>query len=135
MTQSPCFRPDLSEVRTGFEPAYNGFATTETPRRIPASFPRLATLSIFERSRSLPNHYHLPLFWRFSGVSQWVKLGTPWISLLKAADHLAESPASLRKKLERAAVLRDGMIEAELPGLRARKFGKLWKVRLSDGWL
>ena len=64
-----------------------------------------------------------------------MKLGTPWISLLKAADHLAESPASLRKKLERAAVLRDGMIEAELPGLRARKFGKLWKVRLSDGWL
>ena len=28
----------------------------------------------------------------------------------------------------------DGVVEAELDGIKARKLGRLWKVRLSDGW-
>jgi hypothetical protein len=55
--------------------------------------------------------------------------------LLTAAEHLGESVDSLRKKLERASKRSvDGGVEAELDGLRARKLGRLWKVRLSSGW-
>lgn len=60
----------------------------------------------------------------------------PWISLAKAAQHLDESTPSLRKKLERAAVIApDGVVEAELSGVRARKLGKMWKLRLSRRWV
>jgi hypothetical protein len=60
---------------------------------------------------------------------------TPWLPLLKAAAHLGESPDSLRKKLERASKRSpDGVIEAVLDGITARKLGRLWKLRLADGW-
>jgi len=59
----------------------------------------------------------------------------PWLSLLTAAEHLGESADSLRKKLERASVrAEDGTVEANLDGIRARKLGRLWKIRLSAGW-
>ncbi len=59
-----------------------------------------------------------------------------WLSLPRAADYLDESPTGLRKKLDRAASVDElGVIHATLPGLRARKLGKLWKVLLDEGWL
>jgi len=59
-----------------------------------------------------------------------------WVSLPTAAEHLGESQTGLRKKLDRASKLgEDGVVEAHLEGLRARKFGKLWKIRLDRGWL
>ncbi len=60
----------------------------------------------------------------------------PWLSLLAAAEHLGESADSLRKKLERASRKgADGVIEAQLDGLVGRKLGRLWKLRLSSGWV
>jgi hypothetical protein len=68
-------------------------------------------------------------------ASRAVRSVPSWLPLLAAAQHLGESADSLRKKLERAAVKSaDGGVEAELDGLRARKLGRLWKVRLSDAW-
>jgi len=58
-----------------------------------------------------------------------------WISLLRAAEALDEDVESLRKKLQRASrKADDGVVEAEIDGVRARKFGRVWKVRMSDGW-
>jgi len=49
---------------------------------------------------------------------------------------LGESPESLRKKLVRASrKTADGVVEAEFDGTRARKLGRIWKVRFSRGWL
>jgi hypothetical protein len=43
--------------------------------------------------------------------------------------------AALRKTLERRAVrAADGATEAALDGVRARKFGRLWRVRFSEAW-
>lgn len=59
----------------------------------------------------------------------------PWLPLLTAAELLGESAESLRKKLERASTpSADGVVEARLDGVVARKQGRLWKLRLSDGW-
>jgi hypothetical protein len=61
----------------------------------------------------------------------------PWLSIEGAAAILAETPSGLRRKLERAKPIRgaDGVVEVNLAGLVARKFGKRWKVRLSPEWL
>jgi len=43
--------------------------------------------------------------------------------------------AALRKTLERRATRGpDGATEANLDGVRARKFGRTWRVRFSDAW-
>jgi hypothetical protein len=65
-----------------------------------------------------------------------VRKPSSWVSLARAAEFLDESPTGFRKKLDRASSLdEDGLVHATLPGLRARKFGKLWKVRFDRGWL
>lgn len=62
-------------------------------------------------------------------------MGNPWISLARAATHLDETPIGLRKKLDRAATKTDsGAIVAKFDDLEARKFRKLWKVRLGKEW-
>ena len=59
----------------------------------------------------------------------------PWVSLERAAVHLGMSAAALRKALERrAARAADGVTEATLDGVQARKFGRLWRVRFSERW-
>ena len=41
----------------------------------------------------------------------------------------------LRKKLDRAAIKTDnGAVVAKFHDLEARKFGKLWKLRLGKDW-
>jgi hypothetical protein len=58
-----------------------------------------------------------------------------WVSLDRAAAHLGLNAAALRKTLERRAVrAADGATEAAVDGVRARKFGRLWRVRFSAAW-
>lgn len=58
-----------------------------------------------------------------------------WISLARAAEVLGEPEESLRKKLTRASrKASDGVVEATLDGIRARKLGRNWKVLLSSRW-
>jgi hypothetical protein len=59
-----------------------------------------------------------------------------WLSVAKAASILDLTPTALRRTLERRAVRPpDGSVEANLDGVRARKFGRLWRVFLDEGWL
>jgi len=59
----------------------------------------------------------------------------PWLPLERAAAHLSMNAAALRKALERRATrAADGATEASLDGVRARKFGRTWRVRFSDAW-
>lgn len=60
---------------------------------------------------------------------------TPWVPVDRAAAHLGLSAAALRKSLERRAVRgADGAVEAVADGVRARKFGRLWRVQFSPEW-
>lgn len=57
-----------------------------------------------------------------------------WISVARAAGILGEHPENLRKRLARAARSTERGTEAVIDGLRARKLGRHWKVRLDEGW-
>lgn len=58
-----------------------------------------------------------------------------WLPLERAAAHLSMNAAALRKALERRATRApDGATEANLDGVRARKFGRIWRVRFSEAW-
>jgi hypothetical protein len=56
--------------------------------------------------------------------------------LREAADILDVSPGALRKQFERKARrASDGGVEAEIDGVRARKFANRWRVSFGDAWL
>ena len=58
-----------------------------------------------------------------------------WVSVERAASHLGLNAAALRKTLERRAVrAADGATEAAVDGVRARKFGRLWRISFSEAW-
>jgi hypothetical protein len=58
-----------------------------------------------------------------------------WCSLSVAAEVLGMTPGALRKILERnARPGPDGVTEAQVNGVQARKLGRLWRVRLSAVW-
>ena len=58
-----------------------------------------------------------------------------WVPLERAAAFLGMNTAALRKTLERRATrASDGGTEASLDGVRARKFGRLWRVKFSEAW-
>ncbi len=58
-----------------------------------------------------------------------------WLTLERAAAHLSLTVTALRKTLERRATrASDGVTEAKLDGVHARKFGRLWRVRFSSAW-
>jgi hypothetical protein len=60
---------------------------------------------------------------------------TRWCSLHAAADFLGMTADALRRCVERRAMkMPDGGTEARLDGVRARKFGRLWRVMLSSEW-
>lgn len=70
-----------------------------------------------------------------SAVQEGERNAARWMSLERAASHLGMNAAALRKTLERRAVrAADGATEAAVDGVRARKFGRLWRVRFSDAW-
>lgn len=59
-----------------------------------------------------------------------------WVSLSRAARFLDLSPDALRRRLERrAARVASGGVEAHIDGVRARKFGAVWRVTFSEAWL
>ena len=59
-----------------------------------------------------------------------------WLALQAAADVLGMTPGALRKILERRARRGpDGVTEAQVSGMQARKLGRLWRVRLSAAWI
>lgn len=61
---------------------------------------------------------------------------TRWMSVREAAGVLAMHPDALRRALERKAVrAADGVVEAAMDGVRARKFGRLWRVSFSARWV
>jgi hypothetical protein len=56
-----------------------------------------------------------------------------WISLETAALILGEEATNLRRKLERRASLNaEGIKEANLDGITARRMGKHWKLQLGS---
>jgi len=58
-----------------------------------------------------------------------------WTSIEVAADRLGLTPEALRKKLDRRVFkASDGVVESQLDGVRARKFGHSWRVMLSEHW-
>jgi hypothetical protein len=60
---------------------------------------------------------------------------TRWTSIQSAADVLGMTSAALRKMLERnARRAEDGVTEALVSGVRARKLGRHWRVTLSAAW-
>ena len=60
---------------------------------------------------------------------------SPWMSVDAAATILSVSPVMLRRLLERSARRNaSGLIEAAVDGIVARKVGRLWRVRLDEGW-
>ena len=62
-------------------------------------------------------------------------LPTRWMTVRAASEVLDMHPDALRRTLERRAMRApDGGIEAELDGVRARKFGRNWRVAFSDRW-
>lgn len=58
-----------------------------------------------------------------------------WMTVVSASEILDLSPEALRRTLERHAVRApDGGTEAHVDGVRARKFGRLWRVQFSERW-
>ena len=62
--------------------------------------------------------------------------GNPrWLTVRAAADALSVTPDALRRKLERRALGQtDCSAEVNIDGVRARKFGRLWRVLLAGPW-
>jgi hypothetical protein len=58
-----------------------------------------------------------------------------WYPLRDAAATLGVSPDALRKQLERNVMrAKDGGTEAQIDGIRARKFANRWRVSFGEAW-
>jgi len=58
-----------------------------------------------------------------------------WHALRAAAAILDVSPEALRKQFERKARrVQDGGTEADVDGVRARKFANRWRVSFGEAW-
>ena len=59
-----------------------------------------------------------------------------WRGVDSAAALLGIPPRTLRRALDRNSRRQvDGSITAQVDGVTARKFGRLWRVWLDRGWL
>ncbi len=59
-----------------------------------------------------------------------------WYTLSDAAERLALSVDALRRQIERRAQRApDGGTEATIDSVRARKFGRLWRVSFGQRWV
>jgi hypothetical protein len=70
-------------------------------------------------------------------VAQGTRQSKPprWLTLGDAATRLAMSPDTLRKQVERnVRKAPDGVVEASIDGIRARKFQGRWRVALGTRW-
>jgi hypothetical protein len=61
--------------------------------------------------------------------------GPLWLTVRAAAEILSVSPDALRRKIERAVYKGKAGVEAQIDGVRARKFGGQWRVHFEEGWL
>jgi hypothetical protein len=58
-----------------------------------------------------------------------------WLPLVEAAERLSTSPDALRRLLERHTLrAKDGALEANVDGIRARKFANRWRVLFGESW-
>lgn len=58
-----------------------------------------------------------------------------WMTVEEAAPTMSVTPEALRARLRRnARRAPDGGIEADIDGLRARKFGRSWRIVLGARW-
>lgn len=58
-----------------------------------------------------------------------------WYALRDAAEILSISPGALRKQLERRTQrAADGGVEAQVDGVRRRKFANRWRVSFGQPW-
>jgi len=58
-----------------------------------------------------------------------------WLTVRDAAAALSMRPEALRRALERRARRApDGGTEADIDGVRGRKFARHWRVRLAGPW-
>jgi len=58
-----------------------------------------------------------------------------WYPLRDAAVTLGVSADALRKQLERNVMrTKDGGTEAQIDGIRARKFANRWRVSFGEAW-
>ncbi len=65
-----------------------------------------------------------------------MKPAAPWIGVDEAAEILGVPVITLRRAIERnARRLPDGSITSSADGVRARKFGRRWRVTLDAAWL
>jgi hypothetical protein len=58
-----------------------------------------------------------------------------WLTVRAAAAILSVSPDALRRKIERAVYKGKTGVEAQIDGVRARKFAGQWRVHFEEGWL
>lgn len=59
-----------------------------------------------------------------------------WMSVEEAASILGVPTVTFRRAIERNARKRaDGGTEAKVDGVTARKWGRLWRVLLDEGWM
>jgi uncharacterized protein with beta-barrel porin domain len=58
-----------------------------------------------------------------------------WLTVRSAAALLDMNSDALRRTLERRARrMPDGGVEAEIDGVRARRFGRTWRVAFGERW-
>jgi hypothetical protein len=58
-----------------------------------------------------------------------------WLTVDQAATFLSLPPVTLRRTLERnARKADDGGTVSHADGMTTRKLGRLWRVRLDQGW-
>ncbi len=58
-----------------------------------------------------------------------------WVTTRLAARYLDMTEDALRRTLERHAHRgTDGVVSVEVDGIRARRFGRRWRVAFSDAW-
>lgn len=59
-----------------------------------------------------------------------------WITVEEAAEFMGTNALALRARLRRAARRApDGVVEADVDGIRGRKLGNSWRVVLGARWL
>lgn len=64
------------------------------------------------------------------------KVPLRWFTLTEAAERLSMSVDALRRQIERRAKRApDGGTEANIDSVRARKFGRLWRVSFGQRWV
>ena len=72
--------------------------------------------------------------WQARGAVNGRRLAT-WYALRDAAQILGLSSDALRRRFERNAQrMPDGVTEATIDGVRARKFGNRWRISFGAGW-